>query len=124
LAQLLGNKLPAETAAVSAVGLFNSPRTSLFPFASPNFLLLQTNRERDNHVVYRCVSPLQAADSTGWWNSARVAGTGGDGGSSLQVSMGLGLRWVGAGLPFAFQIPSCSHLLWPTLLKPFIFPNF
>lgn len=97
--------------------------TSLFPSASPNFLLLKPDTQKDKQVVYRCVSPLRAA-------AIQAGGTvpgwlGPEGQSiSLQVSVGLGPWWVRAGFPFAFHIPSCSHLLWPAPLRPFIFPNF
>lgn len=76
----------------------------------------------DNQMVYRFVSPLWAADGAGCRDSARVAGS--------RVTehlpsgfIGFGPQSVTDGFPFTFQIPSCSHLLWPTPLKPFIFLN-
>lgn len=73
-------------------------------------------------MVYRFVSPLWAADGAGCWNSARVAGSRGM--EHLPSDfIGFGPQWVMDGFPFTFQIPLCSHLLWLTPLKPFIFPS-
>lgn len=97
--------------------------TSLFPSASPNFLLLKPDTQKDKQVVYRRVPPLRAADIQAGRTLPGWLGPEGQS-ISLQVSVRLGPWWVRAGFPFAFQIPSCSHLLWPAPLRPFIFPNF
>lgn len=109
----LGSKLHGETAESTSLGLCNSPGPHCWLFQVQMFWL---TRGRKTRQPWGCVCPQLVGQWQGGWKWEAGA----------PPFMFL-WDWVMVGevwFPFAFQISSCSHLLWSSPLSTFTFPGF